>query len=69
MIKPKERYKHFKGDTYEILCLSKHVKTKETLVNYFNIEKPNVIWSRPLDSFKCLIDTIDNEVIKRFEKI
>ncbi len=40
-------YKHFKGNSYEVLFLSKHSETEEDLVNYRRVGQEQ-IWTRPL---------------------
>lgn len=46
-----QRYKHYKGNLYEILTVAKHSETEEDLVIYFNINVPDKIWARPYGMF------------------
>ncbi len=45
------RYRHFKGGEYELLSLGRHSETDEWLALYRALEKPDVIWVRPLEMF------------------
>lgn len=44
-------YQHYKGGLYKVLFISTQTETGEELVNYYNIHKPNVKWSRPKEMF------------------
>ena len=44
------KYKHFKGNLYEVICVAKHSETEEPLVVY-KCEKDGSIWVRPLAMF------------------
>lgn len=41
-----KKYKHYKGEEYEVLYFSRHTEQNEELVNYRKIGE-NEIWSRP----------------------
>ena len=41
-----KKYKHYKGNVYEIIALAKHSETCEDMVVYQNVEKGDV-WVRP----------------------
>lgn len=45
-----KKYKHYKGEEYEVLYFSRHTEQNEELVNYRKIGE-NEIWSRPKDMF------------------
>jgi cyclomaltodextrinase / maltogenic alpha-amylase / neopullulanase len=65
------RYRHYKGNEYEVLGVGCHTETLEYFVVYRAVEqKPGTpeMWLRPYDMF---IETIekDGKVIPRFEKI
>ena len=47
-IKIGEKYKHFKGDTVEVLMIAKHSETLEELIIYSH---NNECWARPKDMF------------------
>lgn len=50
---PKELqvYKHFKGSLYQIVTVAVHTETKEKLVIYRSISKPDRVFARPVDMF------------------
>ncbi len=62
------KYRHFKGNEYEVIGFAKHSETEETLVLYQSLQNPDTVWARPYDMFK---ETIwrDGRQIKRFEKL
>lgn len=44
------RYRHFKGNMYEVICVARHSETEEPMVVYKS-EKDGGIWVRPLKMF------------------
>lgn len=70
-IKPKEKYRHFKGDIVEIIGKAKNTETLEEMVVYTH---NNEMWVRPLTMFfdqENIMDRKDNVTHQkhRFEKI
>lgn len=61
-------YKHYKGNLYTVLGTAKHSETEELLVIYTSHKDPKQWWARPLSMFIENV-TIDNQEIKRFQKI
>ncbi len=47
------KYKHYKGNTYDLIGVVRHTETKEELVIYKSEmhNEDNVIWARPLRMF------------------
>jgi hypothetical protein len=45
-IKP-GKYRHFKGNEYEVLCMAKHSETQEEMVVYRALYGERGIWVRP----------------------
>ena len=62
------KYRHFKGNEYEVTGFAKHSETGETLVIYRSLQDPGDVWARPYDMFAEYIWR-DGKRIKRFEKI
>lgn len=64
-IKP-GKYKHFKGNLYEVIGIAKHSETLEELVIYKDSE--GNLWARPKSMFFEKVNTNSKEV-QRFEFI
>ena len=47
-IKPKDKFRHFKGGIMEVACIAKHSETLEDMVVYTH---DNEYWVRPLSMF------------------
>ncbi|HNV97535.1 MAG TPA: DUF1653 domain-containing protein [bacterium] len=62
------KYKHYKGNEYEVVGIAKHSETQEDLVVYRALYGDNELWVRPLNMFEESIE-IDDKKIKRFEYI
>ena len=62
------KYRHFKGNEYEVIGFAKHSETEEKLVLYKSLSNPDEVWARPYDMFKEII-VRDGKQIRRFEKI
>ena len=62
------KYRHFKGNVYDVIGFAKHSETGEKLVIYRSVENPDEVWARP---YKMFAETIgsDGQTVKRFTKI
>lgn len=62
------KYRHFKGNEYEVLCVAKHSETCEEMVVYRALYGDNDIWVRPANMWN---DTVIRDGIsyKRFTYI
>ena len=61
------KYRHYKGDEYEVLGIAKHSETMEELVVYKSLDK-NEIWVRPLKMFLEEVE-INGKKVSRFKYI
>lgn len=62
------KYRHYKGNKYEVIGAGKHTETEEELVIYRALYEPYEIWIRPFDMFFETIH-LDGKDIPRFEKL
>ncbi len=49
-------YKHFKGNTYKVLCIAKDSETLEDIVVYMDVNNNSKIWARKKDMFLSKVD-------------
>lgn len=63
-IKP-GRYRHFKGNEYEVLFLAKDSETLETLVVYRALYGDRAVWVRPASMWNETV-VRDGKAYKRF---
>jgi hypothetical protein len=71
-IKPKDKYIHFKGNEYEIICVAKNTETDEDMVVYKALYGEGQIYARPLSMFISPVDKEKYPDVKqemRFEKV
>jgi len=64
------KYKHYKGNTYEVIGKARHSETLEEMVVYKALYESEEfgngsLWVRPLDMFLERID-IGGEIVPRF---
>jgi hypothetical protein len=62
------KYRHFKGNDYEVIALAKHSETLEDMVVYRALYGEMGIWVRPASMWQEMI-TRDGKTFRRFEKI
>jgi len=62
------RYRHFKGNEYEVLHVAKHSETNEDMVVYRALYGERGVWVRPLSMFIAEIER-DGHRVRRFEYI
>jgi hypothetical protein len=62
------KYRHFKGNYYQVLHLARHSETEETLVVYHPFDSKGDIWVRPLTMFNETI-TREGKILQRFQFI
>ncbi|MBE6905545.1 DUF1653 domain-containing protein [Marasmitruncus massiliensis] len=66
-IKP-GRYRHFKGNEYNVLYIAKHSETLESMVVYQALYGDGGIWVRPASMWNEEVE-MDGAIYKRFEYI
>ena len=59
------RYRHFKGNEYEVICMARHSETEELMVVYKALYGDGQIWVRPASMWN---ETVlkDGEEVNRF---
>ena len=62
------KYRHFKGNEYEVLYVATHSETLEKMVVYRALYGERGVWVRPLSMWNEEI-TRDGKTFKRFEYI
>ena len=61
------RYRHFKGNEYEVIGIARHSETEEPLVVYRALYGEHGLWVRPADMWNEQI-TRDGKTFRRFQK-
>ncbi len=64
----KGRYRHFKGNMYEVVGVAKHSETLEEMVVYRALYGEGGLWVRPAAMWDEVVER-DGKVFKRFEYI
>ena len=67
---PGQRWRHFKGKLYQILCVARHSETGEEFVVYRKLYGDGSLWIRPKEMFLGEVDRAkypDCEQRYRFE--
>ena len=62
------KYKHFKGNEYEVLYIAKHSETGENMVVYRALYGDFGIWVRPASMWNEVIER-DGKKVQRFTYI
>ena len=62
------KYRHFKGNEYEVIAIAKHSETFEEMVVYKALYGDGDIWVRPAKMWDEAIER-DGKTFKRFEYI
>lgn len=62
------RYRHYKGNLYEVIDVARHSETEEQLVVYRCLSDGNSLWVRPLLMFLETVEVAGQEV-PRFSRI
>ena len=67
MIQP-GRYRHYKGQDYEVLGLAKHSETEEEFVVYRALYGERGLWIRPVTMFSEMIQ-VEGKQVPRFLRL
>ena len=62
------RYRHFKGNEYEVIAVARHSETEEPMVVYRALYGEGGIWVRPAAMWNEVIER-DGKRFRRFERI
>ncbi|HBW84902.1 MAG: hypothetical protein CMD92_00340 [Gammaproteobacteria bacterium] len=62
------RYRHYKGQDYEVLHVARHSETEELLVVYRPLYGEPGVWVRPLDMFTEQVE-IGGKLTRRFRPL
>ena len=62
------KYRHYKGNDYEVIGIAKHSETLEPMVVYRALYGENEIWVRPASMWDETV-TVNGIVMKRFTYI
>jgi len=62
---PSGRYRHYKGNDYEVIGIARHSETEEQMVVYRKLYGDGSLWVRPLAMFLEDV-TVDGKQIPRF---
>lgn len=60
------RYRHYKGQYYQVLAMARHSETREWLVVYRCLYDDFSIWVRPLAMFVELMTLDNGQHVPRF---
>ena len=62
------KYRHFKGNEYEVIAIAKHSETTEDMVVYKALYGEGGLWVRPAEMWNETVER-DGKTYKRFEFI
>ena len=60
------KYKHFKGNEYEVIAIAKNSETLEEMVVYRALYGEGDLWVRPASMWNETVER-DGKIYKRFE--
>ena len=65
---PCGRYRHFKGNEYEVIGIARHSEDESPMVVYRALYGEGGLWTRPADMWLETVER-DGKICRRFEKI
>lgn len=63
---PTGRYRHYKGNCYEVIGTARHSETEEPMVVYRCLYGDHSLWVRPLGMFMERV-VVEGQAVPRFE--
>lgn len=60
------RYRHFKGNEYEVIGIARHSETTEPMVVYRALYGEGGLWVRPLENWNTPALLPDGRTVERF---
>lgn len=64
----KGKYRHYKGNYYEVIGVAKHSETLEEMVVYRALCGEFGLWARPASMWEEIVD-VNGEKVMRFTKV
>ena len=65
---PTGKYRHYKGNDYEVVGVATHSETREPMVVYRPLYGEGALWVRPLAMFMENV-VVDGKEVPRFERL
>ncbi len=62
------KYRHYKGNVYEVVGIAKHSETLEEMVVYKALYGDGELWVRPIHMWNEEV-LVNGKTVRRFEKI
>ena len=62
------RYRHYKGNDYEVIGVARHSEDESYLVVYRPLYGDQDLWVRPLSMFTETVE-VDGQQVPRFERV
>ena len=66
---PLGKYRHYKGNTYEVTGIAIHSETLEEMVIYKALYGDGKTWVRPASMWNEDVSLPDGTIVKRFKQI
>jgi hypothetical protein len=62
------RYRHYKGNDYEVIGIARHSETEEEMVVYRKLYDDGSLWVRPIVMFTEDV-ALDGRLVPRFARL
>ncbi len=62
------KYRHYKGNEYEVICMARHSETEEEMVVYRALYGERGVWVRPASMWNETVEK-DGKTVRRFTRI